>query len=975
MTKEMEDIVNSSERHIVVEARAGCVDKDTEYFNGEKWVKISEYKNGDKVLQFNDKWDAELVEPISYIKNPRDKMYKLLTKYGVDMMLSDNHRVIYIDNSHGFKFGANNLLEIKCEDLVNRHFNSKKGFSGKFLTTFNMKNEIDLDISCDELRLNMAIISDGSICNENTKYIRINLKKERKKERLIRILERMNIQYEKKDKDNGYSIFTFKFEKAVKKFDFNWLYLPKNKKMALFNEIPYWDGSIKTNPSGYSKYHSTDKHNADFIQMLASSLNIRATILKDDRVGLPLKEKYIRKSICYTVIFTDRKTVGIGNQSKIENRDKCISYIETEDGFEYCFRVPSGMLILRRNDNIFITGNCGKSTTIKEYIKQHPYERVLYLVFSAEMKREAEKNYKGLNNCEIRTIHSLAYRWWINSNKYTRYLGMSNNEIMKQLRDTSQLEIRNILNDYDLGFDELQKIYFYYNMFLCSDKKDTLELTPLNPEDKIYLLYAKKVYEYHRDNYVPVPHNFYLKQFSLTNPKLNGYDTICLDECLDGNMYVKTDKGHIKIKNIHKKILKGEKIKALSFNHRKNIFEMEDIIASKATLNRDIFEIKTYDFNILKCTDNHRVLTQFGYVYVKHLVIGVHKLVIEKNKNCYYKDIKYIQKIGVSCVYDISVNNNHNFITSHTIEYDEGIVVHNCQDINNASLNVITASNLDKKIIAVGDTAQSIFNFMHCKNALKILKNKYGFKEYKLTMSFRISEKVASMCSRLLKWFYNEDMTFHGNNKTELVNIDLETIDEQVTILSRTRLGALLEVLCILDIRESAKFYYYGGLEKYDLDKIENMMKYDGFIFIDGQKFHVNTLRQMVKEGLNDPVITGIISRYDFIKKHKNCLYLLKSSETKNIKEADFCLNTLHGSKGSTYEIVKFADDIGGVSDLKDKYIESIETGIEYNINEIENSLNLLYVGLSRATKYLDIGKAFVKKDKLATGNELANIV
>lgn len=471
----------------------------------------------------------------------------------------------------------------------------------------------------------------------------------------------------------------------------------------------------------------------------------------------------------------------------------------------------------------------GKSTTIREYIKAHPQEKILYLVFSAEMKREAEKNYKGLNNCEIRTIHSLAYRWWVTSNKYTRYLGMDNLAIMKQLRDTSQLEIRNILSDCDLEYEHLQKIYFYYNMFLCSDKQDVVDLEVLKDDDSMFLPYVKRIYEYHRDNYVPVPHNFYLKQFSLTNPKMYGFDTITVDEC---------------------------------------------------------------------------------------------------------------------------------------------------QDINDASLNIITASNLDKKIIAVGDTAQSIFNFMHCKNALRTLKSKYGFKEYRLTLSFRVSDKVADMCSRLLKWFYEEDMSFRGNNKTEVKSIDYETIDEQVTILSRTRLGALLEVLTILDKREDAKFYYYGGLEKYDLDKIENMMKYDGFIFIDNQRYHVNTLRKMVKEGLDDPIIKGIISRYDFIKKHKNSLKLLKSTETKSIKDADFCLNTLHGCKGSTYEVVKFADDIGGVSNLKTRYSElKEEEGSDYSMSEVENSLNLLYVGMSRATKLLDIGKAFVKEDKLGTVDELDMIM
>lgn len=471
----------------------------------------------------------------------------------------------------------------------------------------------------------------------------------------------------------------------------------------------------------------------------------------------------------------------------------------------------------------------GKTTTIKEYIKLHPRERILYLVFSAEMKREAERSYKGLDNCEIRTIHSLAYRWWVTKNRNTRYKGLDNLGIMKQFRDTSQLEIRGILSKYSLEYEDLQKIYFYYNSFLCSDCLEVEKIEVIDDEDTRYLPLVKKLYEYHKNTNVAIPHNFYLKEFSLSNPILNGYDTICLDEA---------------------------------------------------------------------------------------------------------------------------------------------------QDINKASLNIITSNNLDKKIIAVGDSAQSIFGFMHCRNALATLVNEYGFKEYKLTMSFRISDKVAGYCSRLLKWFYEEDMSFKGNNETEITHIDLETTDEQVTILTRTRIGALLEVLSILEVRPDAKFYYHGGLEKYDLNKVEEMIKYNGIIFIEGQKFHINTLRAMVKEGLDDAGIQGIISRYDFINKNKNCLQLIKGSVVgeKEKHLANFCMNTLHGCKGSTYKVVKLGNDIGGVSMLKDKYAVSKESGIDYAITEVENSLNLLYVGMSRATKYLDIGDVFTKEDKIPTGSELKNI-
>lgn len=469
----------------------------------------------------------------------------------------------------------------------------------------------------------------------------------------------------------------------------------------------------------------------------------------------------------------------------------------------------------------------GKTTTIMEYIKAHPNEKILYTVFSAEMKREAESRFKGLKNCEIRTFHSLAYRWWVNKNKYTRYLGLNYKDMIKQFKELTQLEIQKILHDYELDYENLKYISFYYNMFLCSDKKTPYELELVEKEDKKYLDLVNRIYEYHLNNYVPVPHNFYLKQYSLTNPKLSNYQTLLADEC---------------------------------------------------------------------------------------------------------------------------------------------------QDINDATLNIIL-SNLDKKIIAVGDSAQSIFNFMHCKNSLKILKEQYKFKEYKLTKSFRISNKVADMCSRLLKWFYEEDMSFEGNNNTKVEKMDLETTDKPITILSRTRIGALLEVLSILDIRPEAKIYYYGGLDKFDLSTIEKIINYDGYMFIDGEKFHINTLRKMQNEGLDDPVISGIISRYDFIRKHDNCLQLLKNSEVKNIKDANFCINTLHGCKGSTYDNVKLADDIGGVSSLKLRYKIYKEKNNNFKIREIENQLNLLYVGLSRATNILDIGNVFIKEDRLADSLEIKNLI
>ena len=71
-------------------ASSGCVDCDTEYFNGTKWKKISEYQRGEKVLQYHvDTGKADLTYPLRYIKAPCSEMYKIYSKYGINQMLSE----------------------------------------------------------------------------------------------------------------------------------------------------------------------------------------------------------------------------------------------------------------------------------------------------------------------------------------------------------------------------------------------------------------------------------------------------------------------------------------------------------------------------------------------------------------------------------------------------------------------------------------------------------------------------------------------------------------------------------------------------------------------------------------------------------------------------------------------------------------------------------------------------------------------
>ena len=73
------------------------------------------------------------------------------------------------------------------------HENSKKGFGGKFLTTFSYNGK-GIDLTDEEIRIMCAVICDGSF-NNNTNYCRINLKKNHKKERLEMLLHNANIDF------------------------------------------------------------------------------------------------------------------------------------------------------------------------------------------------------------------------------------------------------------------------------------------------------------------------------------------------------------------------------------------------------------------------------------------------------------------------------------------------------------------------------------------------------------------------------------------------------------------------------------------------------------------------------------------------------------------------------------------------------------------------------------------------------------
>ena len=290
----------------VIGGETGCVDADTEFFNGECWKPISQYKKGEKVLQYNADGTATLVQPLRYIKEPCDMFYKFKTTNGISQMLTPDHRVVYLPKDNN-KIKSNHLLETSMQDVYEKNINNCNGFSGRFITSF-IYNGQGIPYSDEILRLFVAIIADGAFRqnSKDTTWCRMNLKKKSKQERIRKLLKEANIPFEEKkwnNKDKEYINFIFYAPEKIKIIPKEWYNCSQHQLQVISEELPYWDGMISTTRVNKLKQihtFSTNKQNADFYQWVYSATNHRCSISVDNRIGKEYKtcgKIYTRKSI------------------------------------------------------------------------------------------------------------------------------------------------------------------------------------------------------------------------------------------------------------------------------------------------------------------------------------------------------------------------------------------------------------------------------------------------------------------------------------------------------------------------------------------------------------------------------------------------------------------------------------------------------------------------------------------------------
>lgn len=324
----------------------GCVDCDTEYLGEYGWKKISEY-SGEKIFQYNTDGSIELTNIIRYISDECDFLYHFKNSTYTDMMLSPNHRVICVDERWPDK-----IKEVTAQEMLDKHLNLKMGFRGLIPCTFSKRIGNEL-LTEDLLRLQVAFNADGWQTNYS-QMGRVRFTKQRKIQRFLKLIEKSGIKFSWWV--NIDSSVEFSFIPPLKKgYTYEWYNLDQKSLNIVCDEVRHWDCDHND-----GRFSSVNKEDSDFIQFVYACCGYRSLqrtimnsgILPDGYGGYRKTNNQKLLNVVYKSESSKFTTWG-----KTKNNKSTWDRVVPKDGKQYCFTVPSGMFIARRNGRIFVTGN------------------------------------------------------------------------------------------------------------------------------------------------------------------------------------------------------------------------------------------------------------------------------------------------------------------------------------------------------------------------------------------------------------------------------------------------------------------------------------------------------------------------------------------------------------------------------------------------------------------------------------------
>ena len=313
-----------------------CYSEDTEILTDSGWKSFGELLEDDKVAQY-DNGLISFVKPLDIVWQKYDGY--MYTDPTTQFKVTPNHRVLV----KGFTSGKHSI--VRADEF--------KPSSDKRYIVGGNKIGSDLELSDSFVKLLVATQADGYLSKDCSAIV-FTFVKERKVERLEMILQSLGVSYGKSSHHRkGRDEITIRVPSGClalkvrdyldtdKSFKHGLINLPYEQLVTFVNEVKHWDGYVCKN--GDIVLDTTDKKSCEFLQTVASLVGYKT--------NYNCYEKSTHFGEC-TIhrVYISTKTLAV----KSANKPLTVSQYS---GFIGCVSVPSGLVLVKRNNSIVVSGN------------------------------------------------------------------------------------------------------------------------------------------------------------------------------------------------------------------------------------------------------------------------------------------------------------------------------------------------------------------------------------------------------------------------------------------------------------------------------------------------------------------------------------------------------------------------------------------------------------------------------------------
>ncbi len=351
-----------------------------------------------------------------------------------------------------------------------------------------------------------------------------------------------------------------------------------------------------------------------------------------------------------------------------------------------------------------------------------------------------------------------------------------------------------------------------------------------------------------------------------------GFDLVIADECFPTYTKIVTDEGTFTIYQLYNLWKKNKELPLIkSYNEITKCFEFKKMTYGWEKTTNALVKIKIGKHTI-DCTPNHKFLTTTGYKEAQNLTCN--DVLIGDTGMC---KIIYVLPLEVTIsnknVYDIEVEDNHNFIVTDDLS-GSGLVVHNCHHLGSR-----------------------VFS----KALLKICP--------KYTIGLSATPKRKDGMTKVINWFLGDVLVKVeriGDNAVYIKSFEYKSNDPLFVEKKRWIKGNTKPKPDV--VKMTTNLYKIESRNIFITDIINNLRKHDErkTIVLSGRVEHLKTLKKMVDELIKKDILDGIITEDEI----KTGFYIgkMKEYELKESEEADIIF--------ATYAMAEEGLDIDGLNTL-----------------------------------------------------------